>query len=167
MRFPSAASLLLALAISASDAAAQLRVGSAAPEVDLQTLGSARFRLSALKGRPVVMTFWGTWCPPCRDEFPELVHAYQKYHAGGLEVVAVNQRDQELTTTAVQEFVTEFSVPFTVVLDLRGRSRRAYRLIGLPTTVFIDTAGVIRRVVSGPISREQLRAGLTTIGVTP
>ena len=161
------AAVLLAVAITVSDAHAQLRVGTVAPEVDLQTLGGTRFRLSALKGRPVVMTFWGTWCPPCRDEFPELADAFRKHHADGLEVVAVNQRDQELSETAVRKFVEEFSAPFTIVLDPRGRSRRAYRLVGLPTTIFIDTAGVITRVVSGAISREQLTTGLSTIGVKP
>jgi thiol-disulfide isomerase/thioredoxin len=165
MRFPSATPLLLALALTVSDADAQIRAGMVAPDIDLKTLSGARFQLSALKGHPVVMTFWGSWCPPCREEFPELAEAFRKYHAGGLEVVAVNQRDQELSTAAVEKFVAEFSAPFTIVLDDKGRSRRAYRLIGLPTTVFIDTAGVITRVVSGPITREQLSTGLTTIGV--
>src|SRR6185503_11084605 len=102
MRFSSAAPLLLALALTVSDADAQLRAGTKAPDIDLKTLAGARFQLSALKGHPVVMTFWGTWCPPCREEFPELADAYRKHHAGGLEVVAVNQRDQELRDTDVQ-----------------------------------------------------------------
>lgn len=155
----------LAVALIAPSLQAQ-RVGTPAPEIELRTLAGAAFRLTALEGRPVVVTFWGTWCAPCRDEFPELVDVYRKHHDSGLEVIAVNQRDQELSTKEVQRFVDEFSVPFTVVLDLRGRSRRAYRLTGLPTTVFVDTAGMIRMIVPGPTSREQLAAGLATIGVT-
>ena len=164
MRTPSVAMLMLAAVLTAPGAEAQ-RVGTAAPEIESRTLGGKLFKLSGLKGRPVVMTFWGTWCPPCRDEFPELTDAYNKHHADGLEVGAVNQRDQELSDTAVQKFVDEFLAPFTIVLDPKGRSRRAYRLVGLPTTVFIDTAGVITKVFSGPIPREQLGVGLTSLGI--
>ena len=153
------------LMMSVSDLVAQLPAGSAAPEIELRTLDDARFQLSKLKGHPVVMTFWGTWCPPCREEFPELAVAYKKYHPAGLEIVAVNQRDQEVGTADVQKFVKEFAVPFTVVLDARGRTRRAYRLMGLPTTVFVNTSGVIVRVISGPVSREQLALGIASIGV--
>jgi cytochrome c biogenesis protein CcmG/thiol:disulfide interchange protein DsbE len=166
VRFSLARQVFIAIVLSASDARAQLPVGTPAPEIDVRTLGGARFQLSALRGRPVVMTFWGTWCPPCREEFPQLAGLYGKHHAAGLEIVAVNQRDQELSTSDVQHFVDEFSIPFTVVLDPRGRSRRSYRLFGLPTTVFVDTAGVIRRVVSGPLGRDQLGLGLAAIGIT-
>src|SRR6185436_6745256 len=107
MRTPLVAMLMLAAVLTAPGAEAQ-QVGTAAPEVESRTLSGKPFKLSGLKGRPVVMTFWGTWCPPCRDEFPELADAYNKHHADGLEVVAVNQRDQELSTTAVQKFVDEF-----------------------------------------------------------
>jgi len=165
MRHSLLARLLLLVAVGASDASAQLRAGTRAPEVDLRTLTGERFQLSALKGRPVVMTFWGTWCPPCRQEFPELAELYRKHRGSGLAVVGVNQRDQELDTSDVQRFVTEFAATFPIALDVRGRSRRAYRLIGLPTTVFIDTAGVIAHVVSGPVSAEAMESGLQTIGV--
>ena len=157
---------LLALSTLAPPAAAvaqEIAQGAPAPEIDLPTLQGGRVKLSSLRGHPVVVTFWGTWCPPCRVEFPELVAAYAKYRASGLEVLAVNQRDQELGNREVQAFVTEFSVDFTVALDPRGKSRRSFRLIALPTTVFVDTAGVVQLVHSGPINRNELARGLATI----
>lgn len=158
--------LVLALAVVAMPAdmhAQQIAPGRPAPEIDLPTLQGGQVRLSLLRGHPVVLSFWGTWCPPCREEFPELVAAYRKYHAEGLEIVAVNQRDQELNIGDVKAFVTTYSVDFTVALDQRGRSRRTYRLLALPTTVFIDTAGIIQEVHSGPISATELASGLAAI----
>jgi thiol-disulfide isomerase/thioredoxin len=160
------AKISLVMMLAAPVAGAQLPAGTAAPEIDLRTLGGARFLLSALRGHPVVLTFWGTWCPPCRDELPALAELHRTHHAAGLEIVAVNQGDQERRTSDVQHFVDELAIPFTVAIDPRGRSRRSYRLIGLPTTVFVDTTGVICRVVSGPLGREQLGLGLEAIGVT-
>jgi thiol-disulfide isomerase/thioredoxin len=137
--------------------------GTSAPEIDLPALQGGRVKLSALRGHPVVVTFWGTWCPPCKEEFPELVAAHRKYRETGLEVLAVNQRDQELRTSDVEAFVKEYGVEFRVALDARGKSRRSYRLIALPTTVFIDTAGVVQLVNSGPMNHAQLVRGLATI----
>jgi thiol-disulfide isomerase/thioredoxin len=134
-----------------------------APEIDLPTLAGDRVKLSALRGHPVVVTFWGTWCPPCREEFPELVAAQRQYRDAGLVVLGVNQSDQELSTKAVQEFVNELRVDFTVALDARGRTRRSFRLVGLPTTVFIDAAGVMQVVHPGPISRAELGDALALI----
>ena len=177
MRMTSAkhAAVWLGLAgiLSYSDAAAQrvakgpgipgIVTGMAAPEIDLPRLGGGVVKLSELRGHPVVITFWGTWCPPCRDEFPVLVAAHRKYREAGLEVIAVNQRDQELATKDVQAFVAQYGVEFTVLLDARGRSRRGYRLTALPTTVFVDSAGVIRTFHGGPISARDLARGLATI----
>ncbi|HEX6643176.1 MAG TPA: TlpA disulfide reductase family protein [Gemmatimonadales bacterium] len=137
--------------------------GVPAPQIELATLAGGRVRLSELRGHPVVITFWGTWCPPCRDEFPALVAAHKKHRNAGLEILAVNQRDQELSTKDVEHFAKEFGVDFTVALDPRGRSRRSYRLVALPTTVFIDSAGTIRTVHSGAISPRQLAEGIATI----
>ena len=154
---------LLLLPTPAPAMAQGLAAGSRAPEIELSKLQGGKVKLSRLRGHPVVVTFWGTWCPPCREEFPELDALYRKHHEAGLEVLAVNQRDQELSTKDVQAFVDEFAVTFPVLLDPRGRSRRNYRLVALPTTVFIDSRGSIREVHSGPISREQLARGVASI----
>ena len=137
--------------------------GAPAPDIDLPTLSGGRVKLSSLKGHPVVVTFWGTWCPPCREEFPELVAAQKKYRDSGLVVLAVNQRDQELSTKAVEDFVKEFGADFAVALDTRGRARRSFRLVGLPTMVFVDAAGVIRGVHPGPISHAEFGEALAAI----
>ncbi len=81
----------------------------------------------------------------------------------GLYVLAVNGRDQERNTKEVQQFVDFFSVPFTVALDKRGSARRAYRIEGQPTTVFIDAAGIVRGVHTGLISRDELDRGIASI----
>lgn len=145
------------------DAVPGITAGTMSPEIDLKTLAGGRVKLSQLRGHPVVITFWGTWCPPCRDEFPELAAAHRKYRDRGLEVVAVNQRDQELSERDVATFVEEFAVEFTIALDPRGRSRRSYRLVALPTTVFVDADGVMRTIHSGPISPVQLARGIASI----
>jgi cytochrome c biogenesis protein CcmG, thiol:disulfide interchange protein DsbE len=164
MRLFIVGALLAAVGMSPTVASGQAKAGSKAPEIELPTLaGGASVKLSALRGHPVLITFWGTWCPPCRDEFPQLVAAYKTYHASGLEIVAIDQRDQELSLKDVQAFADTYAVPFTVALDTRGRSRRTYRLVGLPTTVFIDTAGTIVQMQPGPVSQEALARGLALI----
>ncbi len=164
MRVMRAAVLLAALSLSAPNATAQKAGrGTTAPEIDLPTLTGGRIKLSSLKGHPVIVTFWGTWCPPCREEFPELVAMQKQHRDAGLVILAVNQRDQELTTKAVQDFVHEYGVDFPVALDNRGHTRRTFRLVGLPTLVFIDTAGVIQGVHPGPASRAEMDNGLAAI----
>ena len=160
-------------ALSYSDAAAQriakgsgapgIVSGTAAPDIEFPRLVGGVVKLSELRGHPVVITFWATWCPPCRDEFPVLVAAHRQYREAGLEVIAVNQRDQEVNTKEVEAFAAQYGVEFTVLLDARGRSRRSYRLTALPTTVFVDSAGVIRTFHGGPISARDLARGLATI----
>ena len=156
--------VVLALALGPGVARGQsVRAGMPAPEIDLPALNGGRVQLSKLRGHPVVVSFWGTWCPPCRTEFPELVRLHASYATSGLLMLGVNGRDQELSNKAVQQFVDEFAVPFPIALDQRGRARRAFRLVGLPTTVFIDTAGVMQGIHMGPISREELDRGIAGI----
>lgn len=163
-RFRVAAFALAALALAGARLGAQpVRPGVTAPEIDLPVLTGGRVQLSKLRGHPVVVSFWTTWCPSCRTEFPELVRLQEAHGPAGLRVLAVNGRDQELSTKNVKTFLDEVGASFPVALDQRGMARLRYRLVGLPTTVFVDSAGIIQRIHMGAISREELDRGISAI----
>ena len=135
---------------------------SAAPDFTLETLAGDSVTLSGLKGRPVFLNFWASWCEPCRGEMADIVRA-QSAHAGQqLVVLAINLTDQEHMAD-VRRFVTEMRMPFPVLLDRRGRVRKKDRLRGVPSSVFIDAAGVVRFIVQGPIAPAAIDRGLSLI----
>ena len=161
--------VIAALALIASAAGAQpVKPGVRAPNIDLPALTGSRVKLSQLRGHPVVVSFWATWCGPCRAEFPELIKLQHQYDSVGLRVLGVNGLNQEhprkeLGKKAVRQFVDDFAVSFPIALDERGETGRAFHIVLLPTTVFIDSAGVIQLVHTGAISREELERGVATI----
>ncbi len=93
---------------------------------------------------------------------PEIISAYQAHRGEGLEVLAVNLTDQE-SLKDVRKFVAELNLPFSVLLDGKGTVRRLYGLRGVPTTVFVDSAGIVRLINPGPVSHDGLERGLGEI----
>ena len=137
-------------------------IGRPAPAFDLETLAGGRASLAELRGHAVLVNFWASWCKPCREEMPEIVLRYEWLHQAGLEVLAINLTDQERRKD-IQRFVGEFRLPFPVLLDVKGKVRRRYDLLGVPMTVFVDTVGVVAAVHTGPMTSETLDRGLTSI----
>ena len=137
-------------------------LGAVAPDFSLKTLAGDTVTLSHLRGHPVFLNFWATWCKPCRGEMSDIIAAYDAHHTAGLEVVAINLTDQERMKD-VRTFVDDLRLPFPVLLDEKGKVRKTYRLRGVPTSVFIDTLGVVHLVNIGPITRENIQRGLADI----
>jgi thiol-disulfide isomerase/thioredoxin len=119
-----------------------------APAFDLKDPQGRPQRLADYLGKPVILNFWATWCPPCREEMPSMQRAHQALAADGVAVIAVNVGDD---AQAVDDFLFEIPVDFPLPLDLDSKVAQRYPLKGLPTTYVIDPQG--RLVYSATGSR--------------
>lgn len=115
-------------------------LGFRAPDFELADLTARTVKLSELRGKPVLLNFWASWCPPCRKEMPDLQEFAEKYGAH-IHVIGVNWNDQLQT---VKEFLDQYRVTYTNLLDTNGKVIVRYGLTGLPTSFFIDEDGIIR-----------------------
>ena len=136
-------------------------VGSPAPDFEATDLGGRPFRLSELRGKVVLVNFWATWCPPCREEMPRIEAFYRRYRSQ-LEVVGVSVGE---TAEQVRAFLKQnpYSWRFVVDTDLSVTER--YRVYGIPVSYFIDRSGIVRGYYMGAMSAEQLRAFARQAGV--
>ena len=126
-----------------------------APDFALEDAGGQELRLSDLRGRPVVLNFWATWCVPCKAEMPELQALYDETGAGaGFELLAINMREAPAPAAA---FGAELGLSFPLVIDPAGLLADSFRVTVLPTTYVIDAEGVVRAQQLGPLDRERLR----------
>jgi cytochrome c biogenesis protein CcmG, thiol:disulfide interchange protein DsbE len=135
-------------------------VGAPAPAFDLETPEGERVRLADLRGKVVILNFWATWCGPCRLEMPDL-EARAVADPDRLATVGINFDE---TAAQVQAFRDEVGVTFPLVLDPGGKVQRAYRVLGYPTTFFVDEEGIIRIQHVGLMSASQIDAYLEEMG---
>lgn len=144
--------LVLAGTAAAQATDVQPAVGHRAPDFTLRDSHGKPVQLSRVVGeRAVLLNFWATWCPPCREEMPTMERAYRDYKARGFEILAVSMDagSEAAVTARVNEFMAELKLTFPAVLDPKGDVVRAYRLRGLPTTFLIDRKGMIRALEIG------------------
>lgn len=133
------------------------RTGLLAPDFELETLSGGNVRLADLRGSPVIVNFWASWCPPCRKEMPAFQRVYQEYAMSGLQILAVNAIAQD-SLEAARGFTQEYGLSFPIPLDVQSTALEAYRISAFPTTFFIDRQGIIRKIVIGEVSEPLLRA---------
>jgi len=121
-------------------------IGKLAPDFTLTSLDGQEVSLSGLRGRPVLLNFWASWCGPCLMEMPFLQEIYPKWAGGGLVVLAVNLQEDP---AKVKEFLANAGLTLPVLLSPDNEVPLAYNIRGIPATFFIDTDGVIRDVKIG------------------
>lgn len=130
-------------------------VGRAAPDFRLAAADGGEERLSAYRGKWVLLNFWATWCGPCRQETPDL-QRLQERRPDTVVVLGVNQ--QEPLKTAA-EFADEYDLTYPLALDSSGEVSATYRVSrGLPVSILVDPSGVIREIHIGRIDHEALLA---------
>jgi peroxiredoxin len=133
-------------------------VGSEAPDFTLRDLNGKDVSLSALRGQPVMINFWATWCPPCRAEIPTLVQMYKETHQpGSYEILGIATQSDMQT---IQAFSKEFEMAFSVMPDNDSRITSLYHVLPIPTSFFVDKDGIIRYVQVGVADRPLLERWL-------
>lgn len=127
-----------------------LSEGDIAPDFEFSTFDGKRMRLSDLRGQPVFLNFWASWCGPCRREMPNMQTMLEKYGSSKLVVLAVNNGE---AITPAQRFLDRIEVQLSEFgYDPTAQIVKKYQVTGLPVSYFIDANGVITRVVTGELS---------------
>ncbi|MBA3422101.1 MAG: TlpA family protein disulfide reductase [Thermoleophilaceae bacterium] len=120
-------------------------------------LSDRRVDLGELRGTPVVVNFWASWCDPCREEAPLLERTWQKAHDRGVLFVGLNQQD---SLGDARRFLREFDTSYLNVRDPGNEVARRWGLVGLPETFFIDADGNVVAHILGAASAAELREGI-------
>ena len=118
----------------------ETRVGKPAPDFSVSLLNGGEFQLSDHRGRPVVVNFWASWCPPCRQESPGFEQIWRRYREQGVQFVGVNIQDSDADA---QAYVREFGLSFPNGRDRDGDITIDYGVIGLPVTFFVGRGGSV------------------------
>jgi len=147
------ATLLASSSVAAEDPAVEPPSATAAfgsvPDLKARDLYGKRFALSeALAEGPVVVTFWTTWCKPCRKEMPELGRLVDAYGEKGFQVIAVNG-DGPVDQAKIRPYVQALGFDFVVILDPDGRIRKRFQVGAFPTTFLVDGEGRVVRTQVG------------------
>lgn len=139
------------------------RVGEPAPDIVVPLAdGSGVVRLSDYRGQPVWLNFWGSWCPPCRAEFPDIQAAYAEFLApNGVALLAISLDEP---AEAAAGYAARNGGTFTILSDPeRTFTGRAYPIANFPTHILIDRNGIVRAIILAPIDKEEIIAAARQI----
>lgn len=136
-------------------------IGKAAPNFALplyaryQAEYGAQLSPEALRGTPLLINFWASWCLPCLDEAPLLEQYYQRYHPQGIEFIGIQTQDRDKVTEG-KAFLDRFGLSFPNGMDNDSRIGVEYALFGVPETYFVDAQGTVVYKQIGPVTPDVL-----------
>lgn len=135
---------------------------SAAADFTVQDRDENKVSLSDMKGEPVVINFWASWCGPCKSEMPAFEDAYDEY-GEKVKFMMVNLTGGSETVESAEEFIASGGYSFPVYFDIEGQAASAYDIYSIPATYFIDEDGNIAGYVKGALDENSLKEGIELI----
>lgn len=130
-------------------------IGEKSPEFLAAAIDGDSVSLSNYLGSPIVLNFWASWCPPCRDETPHFEKMWRLYRQKGVVLLGINVQD---TVADADRYIKEFDVTFTNAIDKDGKIMVDYGVTGLPVTFFINREGIIIGRWVGSIGESNLKS---------
>jgi len=140
-----------------------LKSSTPAPDFTVTDRNGKSVSLSDYFGKPIVLNFWASWCPPCKSEMPEFQAAYEKY-GSDIQFLMVNMTDGEReTVNSAKDFISENGYSFPLFFDTEYEAAIAYSASSLPATYFIDSDGNLKAYAIGALDAENLQRGISKI----
>jgi cytochrome c biogenesis protein CcmG, thiol:disulfide interchange protein DsbE len=130
--------------------AQRVEVGAPAPSYASMTIDGDSVSLASLRGAPVLLNVWATWCHPCRDEIPVLQALHERYEKRGLQLVGVSV-DAQGEEPKIREFASEFRMTYPIWFDPAERVSTTFLIVGVPTTFLIAKDGTLLWRRTGPV----------------
>ncbi len=137
--------------------------GQIAPDFTLKTISGEEIKLSAFRGKRVILNFWASWCPPCKAEMPHMQEFYVENRESNAVLLSVNLTTAEKKSSDVTKFVEEYELTFPVMLDEQGDIGQIYQAYAIPTSYLIDSKGIIRKKIVGPMDKEMMNELINSV----
>lgn len=139
-----------------------LDIGNLAPDFILNSLDNKQIQLSSFRGeKAVVVNFWATWCPPCREEMP----AFEEIFVNNIDEIAILGVNLQESEGAIDKFLQEIPVTYPLLLDPNKRVKELYNVFTQPVTYFIDKEGKIVDKKFGPLTEGEIEDKFGKLGI--
>src|SRR3989338_5641489 len=138
-----------------------ITIGKNAPDFELETLEGKRAKLSDYRGKKVILNFWASWCPPCREEMPEFQRIYSE-NQDKIVVLGVNLQESKENA---ELFVKKLGITFPILLDPNAQVKDMYNVFTQPVAYFIDSNGKIVDKKFGPLTNEEINVKIAKMNV--